>query len=93
MPGLGAMRGRRSPLSLLRQSETDLRQSGLSAAKIKTIRGLADAAVSGAINFESLHELKTRPFLASWLASGHRALDGRHVHDAATAPARHLAGR
>jgi DNA-3-methyladenine glycosylase II len=43
---------------LLKQNEDALRQAGLSAAKVKTIRGLAEAAVSGAINFEGLHELE-----------------------------------
>jgi DNA-3-methyladenine glycosylase II len=50
--------GEVAPAQLLKQEEDALRQAGLSAAKVKTIRGLADASVSGAINFEGLHELE-----------------------------------
>ena len=50
--------GHVAPEPLLRQHEDELRQAGLSAAKVKTIRGLATASVSGVIEFENLHLLE-----------------------------------
>lgn len=42
---------------MVRLSESDIRECGLSAAKTKTIKGLADAAITGFIDFDSIQDL------------------------------------
>jgi DNA-3-methyladenine glycosylase II len=41
--------------SIAELSEAEMRECGLSGSKTKTIKGLADASLSGLIDFESLH--------------------------------------
>lgn len=48
--------GKVTPKNVARLSDTELRAVGLSAAKAKTIRGLATAANDKEINFNKLHE-------------------------------------
>ena len=44
-----------SPEAIAELNDEAMREAGLSGAKTKTIRGLAEASVSGAIDFEGLH--------------------------------------
>lgn len=46
-----------TPEALLEASEAELRGCGLSGPKIKTLRALADAIVSGALPFDRLHQM------------------------------------
>jgi DNA-3-methyladenine glycosylase II len=49
--------GRLSPQSVSELTEAQLRSIGLSGAKVRTIHGLAEAATSGRININQLHEV------------------------------------
>lgn len=49
--------GRIVPARIAKLSEFDFREAGVSGAKYKTIRGLADAALSKRININKLHEI------------------------------------
>lgn len=49
--------GRIVPARIAKVSESDFREAGVSGAKIKTIKGLADAALSREININKLHEI------------------------------------
>jgi DNA-3-methyladenine glycosylase II len=51
-------KGRITPSRIASISESDMRQAGLSAAKFKTIQGLADAAESKRIKINKLHEIE-----------------------------------
>jgi DNA-3-methyladenine glycosylase II len=51
-------KGRVTPSRIAAISEADMRQAGLSAAKFKTIQGLADAAQSKRIKINKLHEIE-----------------------------------
>ena len=51
--------GRVTPARIAAISESDMREAGLSAAKFKTIHGLADAAQSKRININKLHEVQS----------------------------------
>ena len=51
-------KGRITPSRIASISESDMRQAGLSAAKFKTIQGLADAAQSKRIKINKLHEIE-----------------------------------
>ena len=51
-------KGRVTPSRIAAISEADMRQAGLSAAKFKTIQGLADAAESKRIKINKLHEIE-----------------------------------
>lgn len=54
----GLLRGRKlKPTSLLSLKPAALRQAGLSAAKVKSLRGLATAVEEGQINLKTLHQL------------------------------------
>lgn len=53
-----ATKSKMLPKHIAKLSDTDMRQCGLSAAKTKTIKGLAEAAVSGLVDFETLHEIE-----------------------------------
>ncbi len=44
-----------APGPIAKLSDEAMREAGLSGAKTKTIRGLAEAAISGVIDFEGLH--------------------------------------
>lgn len=57
------------PEALARLSDLELRACGLSNSKVKTIRGLTDAAISGQIDFESLHEIEDDPVIAEQLTA------------------------
>jgi DNA-3-methyladenine glycosylase II len=49
--------GKISPTKILKISEAAMREAGVSGAKFKTIQGLADAAESGQIKINKLHEI------------------------------------
>ena len=51
-------KGRITPSRIASTSESEMRAAGLSAAKFKTIRGLADAAQSKRIKINTLHEIE-----------------------------------
>ena len=51
-------KGRITPSRIAAISESEMRQAGLSAAKFKTIQGLADAAESKRIKINKLHEIE-----------------------------------
>jgi DNA-3-methyladenine glycosylase II len=51
-------KGRVTPSRIAAISEAEMRQAGLSAAKFKTIQGLADAAQSKRIKINKLHEIE-----------------------------------
>ena len=51
-------KGRVTPARIAALAEADMRQAGLSAAKVKTIQGLAHASESKQINFKKLHEIE-----------------------------------
>lgn len=51
-------KGRITPSRIASISESDMRQAGLSAAKFKSIQGLADAALSNRIKINKLHEVE-----------------------------------
>ena len=51
--------GRVIPSRIARLSEADFREAGVSGAKCKTIQGLAEAAISKAIDFNKLHEISS----------------------------------
>ena len=51
-------KGRITPSRIAAISESEMRQAGLSAAKFKTIQGLADAAQSKRIKINKLHEIE-----------------------------------
>jgi DNA-3-methyladenine glycosylase II len=51
-------KGRITPSRIASISESEMRAAGLSAAKFKTIRGLADAAQSKRIKINTLHEIE-----------------------------------
>jgi DNA-3-methyladenine glycosylase II len=53
------VKGRVTPSRIAAISEAEMRQAGLSAAKFKTIHGLADAAQSKRININKLHEVQS----------------------------------
>lgn len=57
------------PKRISNLSDTDMRECGLSAAKTKTIRGLAEAAISGQVDFETLHEIKDDELISAQLNS------------------------
>lgn len=57
------------PTSLDRLSDLELRGCGLSNSKVKTIRGLVDAAISGQIDFEGLHEIEDDSVIAEQLTA------------------------
>ena len=48
--------GKVTPKSVVKMDDAQLRAAGLSAAKAKTIKGLAEASLSKAIDFNKLHE-------------------------------------
>ena len=48
--------GKVTPVNIAKLSESQMRGAGLSAAKVKTIKGLADASLNKVINFNKLHE-------------------------------------
>jgi len=52
-------KGRVTPGRIAVIAEADMRQAGLSAAKFKTIQGLAHASESKMINFKKLHEVQS----------------------------------
>ncbi len=58
-----------SPESILKLSDSEFRACGLSAAKTKTIRGLSLAAVSKAIDFETLQDLRDDDIISKELNS------------------------
>ena len=66
---LGATKDQMIPRKISKLSDTDMRQCGLSAAKTKTIKGLADADISGLVKFETLHEIEDDELIASKLNS------------------------
>jgi len=51
--------GRIIPARIARLSETQMREAGVSAAKHRTIQGLASAALTKEINFNKLHEVES----------------------------------
>jgi DNA-3-methyladenine glycosylase II len=57
------------PKRISKLSDTDMRQCGLSAAKTKTIKGLAEAEISGLVNFETLHEIEDDELISAKLNS------------------------
>jgi DNA-3-methyladenine glycosylase II len=66
---LGATKDQMIPRKISKLSDTDMRQCGLSAAKTKTIKGLADADISGLVKFETLHEIADDELISSKLNS------------------------
>lgn len=61
--------GKISPAKVLQISETAMREAGVSGAKFKTIRGLADAAQSKRININKLHEIESDQAIFDQLTS------------------------
>ena len=53
----GLAKGNITPVRIVKLSDTALREIGVSGAKAKTIHGLAQAALSGSVPIENLHEL------------------------------------
>lgn len=64
-----ATKSKMLPKHIAKLSDTDMRQCGLSAAKTKTIKGLAEVAVTGVIDFETLHEIEEDELISSKLNS------------------------
>jgi len=58
-----------SPEALAKLSDEDMREVGLSGAKSKTIRGLAEASMSGLIDFEGLHLIEDDALISTQLNS------------------------
>ena len=58
-----------TPDSVSAISEENMRGCGLSAAKVKTVNGLAQAAITGVIDFETLHEIDSDEQISSTLNS------------------------
>jgi len=58
-----------SPEALSKLSDEAMRGAGLSGAKSKTIRGLAEASMSGLINFEGLHLIEDDALISTQLNS------------------------
>ena len=48
--------GKVTPANIAKLSDAQMRSAGLSAAKVKTIKGLAEASLEKIINFNKLHE-------------------------------------
>ena len=63
------VRGDISPKKILKISENQMREAGVSGAKFKTIQGLADAAHSKRIPINDLHEIESDSEIASQLTS------------------------
>ena len=57
-----------TPEALLAATEEDLRACGLSGPKIRTLRALAEAIVTGALPFNALHELPVDEAKAAMVA-------------------------
>lgn len=57
------------PGSLARLTDLELRGCGLSNSKVKTIKGLVDASISGQIRFEDLHEIEDDAEIAQQLTA------------------------
>jgi len=57
-----------TPEALLAASEEDLRACGLSGPKIRTLRALAEAIVTGTLPFDALHELPVDEAKAAMVA-------------------------
>jgi len=51
------VKGNVTPLRITKLSEVSLREIGVSGAKAKTIQGLAQASLTGAVPIDNLHEL------------------------------------
>ena len=51
--------GRMIPKRIAAITESEMREAGVSAAKFKTIQGLANASLSGEININKLHEIES----------------------------------
>ena len=62
-------KGRVTPSRIAAISEADMRQAGLSAAKFKTIQGLAEAAESKRIKINKLHEIEDDQYIFDQLTS------------------------
>lgn len=50
-------RGQITPIRIMKISDLELREIGVSGAKTKTIKGLAQASISGTVPIDNLHEL------------------------------------
>ena len=66
---LQATKSQMVPKRISKLSDTDMRECGLSAAKTKTIKGLAEAAISGQVDFETLHEIEDDELISAQLNS------------------------
>jgi len=62
-------KGRMVPGRIADISEADMRAAGVSGAKLKTIQGLADAALSKKINVNKLHEIDDDQLIFNQLTS------------------------
>lgn len=62
-------RGSMNPEAIAPLSDEVMRECGLSAAKVKSIRGLAEAALTGQIEFEKLQTLDDDDLISSQLNS------------------------
>jgi DNA-3-methyladenine glycosylase II len=58
-----------TPEFVLQISENEMRAAGVSGAKFRTIHGLANAAVTGRININSLHEIDDDAVISQQLLS------------------------
>jgi DNA-3-methyladenine glycosylase II len=63
--------GRIIPSRIAAISESEMRAAGVSGAKHRTIQGLAQAAISKEIKFNSLHEIESDEMIFDQLTSGH----------------------
>ena len=66
---LALAKGEMTPKKILKITETQMREAGVSGAKFKTIQGLADAAHSKQIPINDLHEIESDSEIASQLTS------------------------
>lgn len=55
--------------SIAELTDVEMRECGLSGAKTKTIKGLAEASITGLVNFEELHLIEDDLLLAQQLNS------------------------
>lgn len=66
---LGLVDGKLTPKRIAKISITQMRQVGVSGAKAKTIHGLANAALDGAISFDDLHLIEEDHMIFDQLTS------------------------
>lgn len=66
---VGIVGGEVTPEAVMEADELALRSAGISGAKLKTIRGLADASISGRVDVNALHNIDDDDVIVSQLTS------------------------